>query len=376
MKKTMNPPIRILHVIGKMDRAGAETMLMNLYRSIDRSIIQFDFMVFTEEEGNYDSEIRSLGGKIYNLPPFTGINLFSYYKKWEKFLKQHPEHQIVHGHISSTAAIYLQIAKKLGRYTIAHSHSTSRPQAILNLPVRLVTSYYFAASREAGERRYGKKIANSSHFSVLKNAIHSQDYVFSEEKRKNMRQALGIEGKFVVGHVGRLTEAKNHQFIIQTFKELTLKKKDACLLLIGKGELEEEIKQGVRDLDVEDQVYFLGVRSDIPDLLQAMDVFFFPSLWEGLGVALIEAQASGLHSVVSTGIPREADIQADLVDFISLDENKDIWISALLQTKGIQRTSEITKVIESGYDIAHTSKMLQEFYLNRVDSKFNTKKGV
>lgn len=191
-----------------------------------------------------------------------------------------------------------------------------------------------------------------------------------------MRQALGIEGKFVVGHVGRLTEAKNHQFIIQTFKELTLKKKDACLLLIGKGELEEEIKQGVRDLDVEDQVYFLGVRSDIPDLLQAMDVFFFPSLWEGLGVALIEAQASGLHSVVSTGIPREADIQADLVDFISLDENKDIWISALLQTKGIQRTSEITKVIESGYDIAHTSKMLQEFYLNRVDSKFNTKKGV
>ena len=372
----MNPPIRILHVIGKMDRAGAETMLMNLYRSIDRSIIQFDFMVFTEEEGNYDSEIRSLGGKIYHLPPFTGTNLFSYYKNWKKFLTQHTEYKIVHGHIESSAAIYLQVAKSLGRYTIAHSHSTACPPVILNLPARLVTSYYFAASREAGEKRYGKRIVNSSHFSVLRNAIRSQDYIFSEEKRQDMRKALGVENNFVVGHIGRLTEAKNHKFIIQTFKGLALQKKDACLLLIGQGELEEEVKMYVQEQGIGDKVHFLGVRSDIPDLLQAMDVFFFPSLWEGLGVALIEAQASGLHSVVSTGVPKEADLHANLVDFISLDEDKSVWIKALLQTGEGHRKSEMTQVIESGYDIEETSTRLQEFYQNIIDTKFNRTKGV
>lgn len=307
--------IRVLQVLGGLNRGGAETMVMNLYRNIDRNKIQFDFIKHTESKCAYDDEIKELGGRIYSIPKYKVYNHFQYKKAWNNFFKKHPEYKIIHGHVRSTATIYLKIAKKYGLYAIAHSHSTSSGKGIkaiiknmLQFRIRYITDYFMGCSKEANEWLYGKKIANSEKCIILHNAIDVEKYTYNEDIRNKLRKELNIkEDEMVVGNIGRFSYMKNHKFLIDIFEKLC-KTENCKLLLVGDGELKNDIQNIVKNKHLESKVIFTGVRSDVNEILQAMDIFVMPSIFEGLPVTLIEAQASGVPSLITNIITKEVDI--------------------------------------------------------------------
>lgn len=367
----MSEQLRVLHVFAEMNRGGAETMIMNLYRSINRSELQFDFVVHTKNKCAFDDEIRLLGGKIYYVPAYSGKNHFEYIKAWENFLKEHPEYKVIHGHVRSTASIYLKKAKKYGLTTIAHSHNTSSGSGfssiaknILQYQIRYIADYLFACSQNAGTWLFGEKACKNDNFFILNNAIDAKRFVLNKDVRDKKRKELQLEDFFVVGHIGRFHPQKNHAFIIDIFKELTEKnsKMKMKLLLVGDGTLRKEIEKKVNNLGLSDKVIFTGVRPDIPELLQAMDVFLFPSLFEGLPVTLIEAQASGLEIYASETISQEVAI-TDLINYYSLDSHPSEWANNILNNKVLnKRKNYLSEIENANYDIEKNSLWLQEFY--------------
>jgi glycosyltransferase involved in cell wall biosynthesis len=377
----MAEPIRVLQVFALMNKGGAETMIMNFYRNTDRSKIQFDFIVHSQEECMFDKEIRDLGGNIYYVPPYTGKNHFHYKMAWHNFFKEHPEYNVIHGHVRSTASIYLKIAKKYELITIAHSHSTSSGNGVsaliknlLQYPIRYTADYLFACSKVAGNWLFGKMATKKANFVVLNNAIETNKFAYNEDLRIKKRKELKIENKFVVGHIGRFNTPKNHKFLIDIFKEIYKLNPNTILLLIGDGELRESIENKVNDMGLSNSVIFTGVRSEISDLLQAMDVFLFPSLYEGLPVTLIEAQASGLKIYAANTITEEVAI-TNLVNYCSLKSTPNQWANRVingLNKKNI-RSKSFTEVKNSNYDIEENAKWLENFYLKLY---VNSKKGV
>ncbi len=365
-------PIRVLHVIGIMNRGGAETMIMNLYRKIDRTKIQFDFVENSFEKADFDDEILKLGGKIYRCPHYNGKNHFQYKNWWKKFFENNTQYKIVHGHIGSTASIYLKIAKKYGLFTIAHSHSAGSDHSFMHLlycllsyNTRNIADYFFACSKVAGIDRYGKKIVNSNRFMVLNNAIDSNLFSFNKELRSKVRNELNLKNKMVIGHIGRFTKEKNHIFLLNIFKNIYNQNKDAVLLLVGDGPLREKIEKLASDYGVKDNVIFTGVREDVNRLIQAMDVFVFPSVYEGLGIVLIEAQTSGLPCVISDKVPSESVMVKELVSSCKLTDSLDDWKYKIMSSLNIKRESRNNDIIKHGYDIAYTVKTLENFYLNQ-----------
>lgn len=367
-------PIRILHVIGVMNRGGAESMIMNLYRQIDRSKIQFDFVEHTNMQAVFDEEILSLGGRIYHCPRFTGKNYYTYKKWWKRFFQTDGStYQIVHGHIGSTAAIYLKEAKKNGSFAIAHSHSAGTDNSlksylyrILSFPTRFIADYFFACSKEAGIERYGKKNYYSSNFVLFKNGIDTNKYVYNKEIRNLMRDKYNISNEIVIGHVGRFVVAKNHEFILDIFCEFLKRVKDSKLILIGDGPLRNKIESKAKNLGIFDNIIFTGSIPNVNKYLQMIDVFLFPSIYEGLPFALVEAQAAGLPCIISDSIPRECNIVNDLVISLSLKASITEWINRILNvSKQINRVDTSKIICDSGYDIKETTKWLEEFYIDK-----------
>ena len=365
--------IRILHVLGRLDRGGAETMIMSLYRNIDRKKVQFDFVVHTTDHCDYDDEIRSLGGRIYSIPSYSGKNHLQYKKAWNDFFKKHKEHKIVHAHMRSTATIYLKVAKKYGLTTIAHSHNISSGKGVsaivkdvLQYPIRNIADHLIACSENAGQWLFGKGVTKRDNYYILKNAIDAENFIYDEDARNRMRKELGIEGKFGVGNVARFHPQKNHTFLINAFKEVYDRNDNAILLLVGQGELRKDVEKQVHDLGITDNVLFTGVRSDIPDLLQAMDVFVFPSLFEGLGIVAVEAQASGLKCVVADTIPKEAFV-TELITPIPLNESPVKWAQSILKASDYTRENTYQNIYDSGYEVKDTSKWMETFYLQKGD---------
>lgn len=363
----MGEPIRVLQVVTHMNRGGLETMLMNYYRNIDRTKVQFDFLTHRpeNEKKDYDDEIRSLGGKIYHMPV---LNPFSrnYMKCLDEFFKEHKEYKIVHSHLDCLSAYPLKMAKKNGvPVRIAHSHNTSQEKNLKYLikdyskkQIPKYATHLFACGREAGEWMFGKH-----KFQIMNNAIDAKKFIYNEEVRKQKRQELGLDGKFVIGHVGRFNLQKNHEFLIRCFKDFAKSNKDAILILIGNGELQDKIKQQVKEYQIEDQVKFLGLREDIPQLLQAMDLFLFPSLFEGLPVTLVEAQAAGLPCVISDTITDEIMI-TDAISKVSLESDLEKWNQAILKYKDMKRRNTMSEIEAHGFDIEKNARWLEEFYIN------------
>lgn len=369
--------VRVLHVVGSMDRGGAETLIMNLYRKMDREKIQFDFAVHSPKAGDYDDEIKGLGGKIYAMPHYGGVNHFPYRKAWERFFQGHPEYSIIHGHIRSTAAIYLRIARKYGFMTIAHSHGTSSrgslperiAKSILQYPIRHTADYFFACSEKAGRWLFGKKACQSRRFFVLNNAIDSSKFVFSEETRRRKREELGVGQQFVVGHVGNFDPVKNHAFLIDVLECACRKERSCTLLLAGSGNnaLQHDMEEKVRRMGLEGNVRFLGKRTDIDELLNAFDVFVFPSLHEGLGIVALEAQANGLQCVLSDTLPPEVAV-TDNIAFVSLKKPAGYWADLILSYKNNYiRTNMQECIANAGYDINNVAEWLSAFYLDLQD---------
>ncbi len=372
----MNEPIRVLQVLGTMNRGGAENMIMNLYREIDRNKVQFDFVVHTDEECSFGEEIRSLGGKIFAAPKYTLKNHFAYKKWWKKFLKGHPEYRVIHGHMYSIASIYLGIAKKYGLVTIAHSHSTSfrkKKEALirtaLQLPLRNISDWLFACSDKAGIWLYGKNCKNRKNYLLFKNAINPLKFAYNKKTAEAVRKELGLEGKFVVGHVGSLSIPKNHTFLVDIFKEIKKEIPEAHLLLVGDGSQRQNILNKVEHYGVADSITLMGVRTDVEILLQSMDCFVFPSLYEGLPVSVVEAQAAGLPCFVSTNVTDEVCV-TDLAIRLPLELGAEEWSKRIVEKKdSFVKTNMEEQIKKSGYDIKDTASWLQEFYIREFDKK-------
>ena len=376
MKKSK--PIRILHVVTRMSRAGAETMLMNYYRNIDRSKVQFDFLVHRTDIGDYDEEIRELGGRIYKLKPINYFKLKAYKKKLSKIFID-SNYQIVHSHLNATSSIILNIAKHNNiPVRIAHSHTNLSDVNLISMikgknswedflkktiknylkkDITNKANYYFACEEKAGIWLYGNK-----KFEIINNAIDANKFKYDKTASITNKKKIGVFGKKVYGHIGNFSEAKNYPFLINVFKEILAIDKDSILLLIGKGKNYELIKQQVEKMKLQDNIIFLGLQKDIPYFLQAMDVFIFPSIYEGLPVTLIEAQAAGLKCFVSDVVDKKVDITG-LIDFISLKKNAKQWAEQILKNKDYSRTNTYDKIVANGYDIKENAKQLEKFYL-------------
>ena len=371
-------PLRVLQVIGAMDRGGAETLVMNLYRNIDRSKIQFDFLVNEKRECDFDSEIKELGGKIYYIPRYKIFNYFHYKAECRKFFSNH-HYSIVHGHIGLPAAIYLNIAKQNGSFTIAHSHRANYPLnppelafRICSKSVRSVADYFIACSKQAGIDRFGKAIIYSPNYTELKNGIDLNKIRYDQTARAEIRNKLNIPlDAPVFGHVGRLTEVKNHKFLLDVFREILNRKPESILLLCGRGELEKQLNNQAQELGISKSVKFLGVRDDIPEILSAVDVFLFPSLSEGLGLAVVEAQSSGLPCIVSTGVPNSVRIREQTV-FLDLSLGANTWASeavkALDECDASTRNKAFQNAQVAGFDIKDSANWLSKLYLSHCSS--------
>lgn len=364
---TRDKPVRVLQVVTHMNRGGLETMLMNYYREIDRSKVQFDFLTHRSDgEKDYDAEILTLGGKIYHLPPLNPFS-FTYRKALDRFFAEHPEYHIVHSHLDCMSSIPLHAAKKHGvPVRLAHAHNTNQVHDF-KFPLKLYykkriaheATMLFACGQKAGEWMY-----SGENFQILNNAISTQRYAFLPEVREKMKNDLELNHRLVIGHVGRFGIQKNHAFLIEVFSKIILKRSDAVLLLIGDGELRSVIEQQVRLLNLQGKVRFLGLRSDIPDLMQAMDVFLFPSLFEGLPVTMVEAQAAGLPCFISDAVPAQC-IMTDNVWQLPLSSAADAWAEKILKEYAVfKRHDTSAEIKNAGFDIVENAKWLQNFYLD------------
>ena len=366
---------RILHVLGCLDMGGAETMVMNRYRKIDRSKLQFDFIIHSDRQSGYYEEVIEKGGRVYVFPPFTGKNIFSIKKKWKNFFKEHNYYHILHSHIRSYAAIFIPIAKSYGLKTIIHSHSTSNgngissfAKKIFQFPLRFQADYFLACSKDAGNWLFGKKIVNSNKFLLIKNAIDVEKFIFNEQIRNRFREQLKIEDKYVFIHVGRFQIVKNHRFLLNVFKMIYELDSNVVLILIGDGPQRDEIMNLANELKIMDSIVLLGLKNNVNDYLNAADCFLFPSLWEGLGIVAIEAQASGLHTICNECLPREIKV-TDLCEFISLDKPEE-WVKSALN-KYNRCHNSFKEIKENGYDINETTSVLTSFYKELIHEKDN-----
>ena len=329
-------PIRVLQIVPNMQQGGLENFIMNIYRNIDRQKVQFDFLVHYHRRQFFDDEIEKLGGMIYRFSLRDDNNIIKYIIELNKFYKKHKEYKVIHCHMSSIGFINFLIAKKNGiKIRIAHSHNSStdktikgRIKRIMMLPYKYVSTLNYACSNDAGKYLYGNK-----KFEVIPNAIDTKNFEYNESFRKEIRDKLKLGNKLVIGNVGRFNLQKNHFFLIDIFYNIYNINKNAVLLLVGKGELENTIKEKVNKLGLEKCVYFLGIRSDINKIYQGMDIFLMPSLFEGLPLTGIEAQMSKLKCFFSDNITKEVlQTKNQIIAVLTMDtfaENEAKNISAM-----------------------------------------------
>lgn len=362
----MNKVVRVLQISGTMNIGGQEAFIMNLYRNIDREKIQFDFIVHTLEENYYEPEIKKLGGRVYHITPITK-NVFKHCIDLYKIIRNN-KYTVVHRHTAfSISWIDLFIAKIAGVKTrIAHSHSSNiNENKTIHFIFRPLLNKFsnkkFACSELAGQFLFGKK-----KFEIIYNGIDVKKFKYDMKKRARIREEINLKNELLIGHVGRFTYAKNHDFILEVFEKYLLNyNKNAHLLLVGSGERENEIKEIIISKKLEKNVSVLSNRSDVNDILSAIDVFIFPSFYEGLPVTLVEAQANGLPIIASDRITNLTTINASLVNSLSIEDSSK-WaqlIDILSEHLEKNRIEKNKKIVNSKFDISNVTKVLFEIYI-------------
>ena len=384
----MGEAVRVLHVLGNTNLGGAESRIMDLYRHTDRNRVQFDFLVHSGEEGFYEKEIRELGGRIFRVPRFRIYNYFSYRKALKEFFQEHHEFALIQGHMTSTAAIYLPIAKKAGvKKTAAHARSAGVDKGLKGTMTRFLrrnladkADYLFTCSELAGISVYGEKAVQEGKTIFIPNAIDCAGFTFDPEKRKKMREELGLTDAIIIGHVGRFHYAKNHEYLLRVFAELCRMSAGAGdstaetgadqkyhLILLGEGPLMEDTRKLAEELGVVDRVHFLGNHKNIADYYQAMDYFVYPSRYEGMPGTIVEAQASGLPCLMSDTICREV-IVTELVETMSIEKEPKVWAEGLqrridaLVSKQENREKYAAKMAAAGFDVQAQAERMMRFY--------------
>lgn len=359
----MANPIRVAQILGKMNGGGVEAVVMNYYRHIDRSKVQFDFLVDSDSTLVPREEIESLGGRVFEIPPYQHV--VEYQRELQRLFKQEGW-KIVHSHINALSVFSLRAAKKAGvPVRIAHSHSTSGKgehaknvlKSILKTQANRYPTKRIACSNLAGDWLFGK---NAS-FTVVGNAVDLSDFVYNENARRTIRSELGLSNNaLLVGHLGRFAEQKNHAFLLEVFREVLAYVPDAVLAMAGDGPLLEATKKRATELGIKDSVRFLGTRMDAPALYQAFDVFCLPSLYEGLPVVGVECQASGTPILVSNAVTGETKITS-LLDFESLDASPVQWAKHLLSMRGRMLSSQDLEAL-SDFDVRVAAGRLENLY--------------
>ncbi|MBJ6746077.1 glycosyltransferase family 1 protein [Streptococcus sp. 121] len=363
--------VRVGVVIGKMIGGGVESVVMNYYRHIDRSQIQFDFICDEDSTDIPRKEIEDLGGQVILVPPYQKIG--SYSKELYRIFKEN-KYKIVHSHINTLSVFPLSVAK-LARVPIriAHSHSTTNNSEMLKNLLKLIlrptakwsANEYFTCSILAGKWLFGESTYDSGNVFLMNNAIDVEKFKFNANQRAEKRKELDIgENTLVIGHIGRFVEQKNHKFLLEIFAELIKLKPDAILILAGQGPLENDICKKIKSLGIESSVKLLGQVSDVTFLYQTIDVFLLPSLYEGLPVVGVESQASGVLTVLSTAITEETKI-IDSTFFMSLEESPEIWANQIYKSvNGIYRKDVSEEVRDNHFDIKYEANLLTEKYLS------------
>lgn len=364
--------VRVLQIIGIVCGGGVEAVIMNYYRHIDRSKIQFDFVVDGYEKTALDDEIESLGGKVYHVEPYKK-NIFRYMRQIYHIV--HDNHyNIVHSNMNTLSVFSLFPAWLAGAHQrILHNHSTavrsegmrSMMKMILRPFAPLFANRYAACSRLAGDWMYGKTMMASGRVTVINNAVDLDEYAFSQELREKYRQELHIPADaFVVGHVGRFMYQKNHTFLIDIFREIARQNPKAVLMLVGDGELRPEIEQKVASYNLADKVRFLGLRKDVKKLYNCMDVFVLPSWYEGLPVVSVEAQANGLTSIFSDQVTKESSLTQSAL-FINLKDGAINWAMCILRVHSGRNINALSDLRNAGFDIKERSRFLEKWYIRK-----------
>ncbi|MEK6449962.1 MULTISPECIES: glycosyltransferase family 1 protein [unclassified Myroides] len=369
MKETS--AIRILHVVTIMNLGGIETFLMTLYRNIDRSKVQFDFLVHRKEEGFFDKEIKALGG---NIIPIQSLNPFKYssYKKELALILNRYSYKIIHSHLNANSSLVLDVAMKSNvLIRISHSHIDKSGSGIKGLiksylkrKINKVATHRFACSVQAGRWLFG--IENN--FIVFNNAIKSDNFVYNNEVREGIRRELAIkDGTILVGNIARFNFQKNHKFMIDVFYEFHKKEPNSCLLLLGDGELLTDINEKVKKLGLKDKVIFTGAVANANEYLNAMDIFLFPSLFEGLGIVAVEAQCCGLPVIMTDSLPNEVEI-TQLVQRVSLELPAKDWADIMCRflANKLSRDNWQYKIKEAHYDVDENVRFLESFYASVI----------
>lgn len=375
-------PIRIAQIMGKWVGGGVEAVVMNYYRHIDRNKVQFDFICDDDSTCIPKEEIEKLGGKVILIPPYQKV--FKYHKELKKVLTE-GNYKIVHSHINALSVFSLWAAKSAKvPVRIAHSHSTSNKKEwkktllknILRPFSKVFATDYFCCSELAGRWLFGNKTYNQEKVYLLNNAIDVDKFKYDEKIRKAKRKELKIKDKdLVIGHIGRFVQQKNHSFLIDIFNEVHKQNKNTILLLAGEGPLKEEIENKVKELGLKKNVMFLGQRNDANELYQAMDAFLLPSLYEGLPVVGVEAQAAGLPCFFSTDMTKETKV-LKTTKFITLTHTPKYWSKTILtEFKNYTRNDTEKEITANSFNIKIEATKLEQQYdkLNRNSDKYDQK---
>ncbi|AXT49820.1 glycosyltransferase family 1 protein [Aquimarina sp. BL5] len=375
--------IRVLQVFTIMNRGGAESMIMNYYRKIDREKVQFDFLVHRKEKAAFDDEIESLGGKIYRFDPINPLFPGDYYNKLRVFFKNNSKYSVVHSHLNTFSCFPLKIAKEFNiPCRIAHAHIAIDDVSILSLfsqkesiketfkkliklqlkkKVKRDATHLFSCGDKAGKWLFGSKES----FTTMNNAIDTEKFAYNASVAKEYKQEFNLQNRLVIGHVGRFASQKNHAFLLQIFAALVKEKPASDLVLIGDGPLKKVMEKEAKSLSIDSNVHFLGVRADVPELFQMFDIFVFPSFYEGLPVTLIEAQAAGIKVLASDSITTEVSLTDD-IEFLSIDKPAELWANKILEIDAAIKNDNTEKIIKGEYDIVSNTQKIQKFYMEQI----------
>lgn len=364
----MTEPIRVLQILGIVAGGGVEAVIMNYYEHIDRTKVQFDFIVHNDNKIDITPKVEAMGGRVYKVTPYYKNPIAFMYGIYKVIRNHH--YRIVHSNMNTLSAFPLFVAWLAGvPVCILHNHSTSSPgetkrnimKYILRPFARFFANHYLACSQLAAVWMYGKDLADSGKVTVINNAIDFSKYAFHPEKRKTLRKALGLGDEFVVGHVGRFMFQKNHAFLLDAFAAALKKKPHMVLLLIGDGQLRPKMEEKAQQLGIGAQVKFLGIRSDVQDLYNVMDLFVLPSHYEGLPVVGVEAQANGLSCLFSTAVTRETKLTKNAV-FFDLSQGAERWAEKIVSCTGERNLEVEQEMREAGFDIDASALKLEHMY--------------
>lgn len=363
VKKT----VRVLQIIGLACGGGVESVILNYYRNIDKDKVQFDFVVHKHPLKSFVDEAEIYGGRIYEVTAYTK-NIFAFTYEIYKIIKN-GHYDIVHSNMNSLSGFPLLAAWLAGaRVRILHNHTTDTKaegvrtiiKRVLRPYARMFANQYWACSKLAGAWMYGQKAVDEGKVTIINNALDLSKFAFNQEVRDKLRKEMGLEDKFVVGHVGRFVKAKNHIFMIKIFKEIIKQKPNSVLLLIGEGPLLDIIKEKVASIRLDNRVIFLGVCENVYELYNVMDSFLFPSLYEGLGMAAVEAQINGLPVITSTAVSKEINI-ADNIKWLSISDSLSVWSSFIINSR--RRSVDVKYMKNNKFDIVTEGKKIEKLYL-------------